>query len=116
MSVVVESANTSVSVAHYGYAERVRQPSAVMYYAMLAVLTVGLFLVMAGFCQADDLLKAGDKAVNDTVGKNSSVMKWLLMLEVLSAIFGFIATRNLKVLGGIIALSIFINICYAIIG
>ncbi|MFB8746636.1 hypothetical protein NMD07_25615 (plasmid) [Citrobacter cronae] len=88
----------------------------VVYFAVLALLTAALFVVMGNISYADDLLKAGKAAVNDTVGKDSSVMQWLLMLEVLSAIFGYIATRNLKVLGGIVALSIFINICYSIIG
>lgn len=88
----------------------------VVYVAVLAVLVAALFLISGGLVHAEDLLKAGDTAVTDTVGKDSSVIRWMLMLEVLAAIFAFIVTRNLKVMGGIVGLSIFINICYAIIG
>lgn len=115
MSMGIHSDASSLSINHYGFMDKSQKSSRGVYYFTPAVLVMGFFLVMAGVCQADDLLKAGDKAVSDTVGKDSSVMRWLLMLEVLSAIFAFILTRNLKVLGGIVALSIFINICYAII-
>ena len=115
MSIAVHSDAASLSINHYGYMNKSQTSSRGVYYFTLAVLVVGFLLVMTGVCQAEDLLKPGDKAVQDTVGKDSSVMRWLLMLEVLSAIFGFIVTRNMKVLGGIVALSIFINICYATI-
>lgn len=108
--------NTETSLNKPSVWQRVMRRPAVVYFGVMALLTAALFLVMGDSSHAADLLKAGDAAVNDTVGQKSSVMKWLLMLEVLSAIFGYIATRNLKVLGGIVALSIFINICYAIIG
>lgn len=108
--------NTDASLNKSSVWQRALRAPGLAYFAVLMLLTAALFLVTGGSSYADDLLKAGQTAVNDTVGKDSSVMKWLLMLEVLSAIFGYIATRNLKVLGGIVALSIFINICYAIIG
>lgn len=108
--------NTEASLNKPTVWQRVMRRPAVVYFGVMAFLTAALFLVMGNASYADDLLKAGKTAVNDTVGKDSSVMQWLLMLEVLSAIFGYIVTRNLKILGGIVALSIFINICYSIIG
>lgn len=116
MSMAVSSDDSAVSVNRYGYMDKSALPSRAVYYFTLAVLVVGLFLMMAGVCQAEDLLKAGDGAVNDTVGKKSAVLRWMMMLEVLAAIFGFILTRNLRILGGIVAIAIFINICYSIIG
>ncbi|HAV2297676.1 TPA: type IV conjugative transfer system pilin TraA [Citrobacter koseri] len=83
---------------------------------ILAVMAVTLFFVTGSTCNAEDLLKSGDQTVTDTVGEDSSVIRWLLILEVLAAILSFIATKNLKVLGGIIALSIFINIAFVVIG
>lgn len=116
MSNVVNSDAVSLSVGHYGYMEKRNEPSRAVYYFTLAVLVVGFFLVMSGVCQATDLLKSGNTAVNDTVGKDSSVIRWMLMLEVLAAVLGFIITRNIKILGGIVGLAIFVDICYAIIG
>lgn len=116
MSMAVNADTAALSVDRYGCMEKRNEPSRAVYYFTLVVLVMGFLLLMSGACQAADLLKAGNTAVNDTVGQKSSIMRWLMMLEVLSAIFGFIITRNMKVLGGIVAISIFINICYAIIG
>lgn len=108
--------NTEASLNKPSVLQRVMRRPAMVYFGVVAFLTAALFLVTGDSSFADDLLKPGNAAMNDTVGKDSSVMRWLLMLEVLSAIFGYIVTRNLKVLGGIVGLSIFITICYAIIG
>lgn len=115
MSMAVNADAAALSVDRFGYMEKRHEPSRTVYYFTLAVLVMGFVLVMGGVCQAADLLSSGNAAVNDTVGQKSSVMRWLMMLEVLSAIFAFIITRNMKVLGGIVAIAIFINVCYAII-
>lgn len=116
MSIVVSPVQDVITPQKKSAFQRVFTRPGVVYSMVLALLSVALFVVMSEASFAVDLLKPGNTAVNDTVGKDSSVLRWLLMLEVLSAIFGYIVTRNLKVLGGIVGLSIFINICYAIIG
>ncbi|MCK8148046.1 type IV conjugative transfer system pilin TraA [Citrobacter sedlakii] len=83
---------------------------------ILVVLATTLFFVTGSTCNAEDLLKSGDQTVTDTVGKDSSVIRWMLILEILAAILLYVLTRNIRVLGGIIALSIFINIAYVIVG
>lgn len=116
MSIVVSPVQDDITLQKKSAFQRVLSRRVVAYSMVLALLGVVLFMVMSEASFAVDLLKPGNTAVNDTVGKDSSILRWLLMLEVVSAIFGYIVTRNLKVLGGIVGLSIFINICYAIIG
>lgn len=113
---IAETMKSTVSMSGDGSALCRKNAHPAVYFAVLAVLVTALFLITGGLVHAEDLLKAGDTAVTDTVGKDSSVIRWMMMLEVLAAIFGFIVTRNLKVMGGIVGISIFINICYAIIG
>jgi len=87
---------------------------------VVVLLACALFLVLQHGAFAagatKDLLKVGDDAVKGTFGQDSSLMKWLLIGEVVVAIATYIGTRSFKVLGGIIVLSVFINVAFAIIG
>lgn len=88
------------------------------FFTMLA-LTCALFLVMIHGCWAggsSDLLAPGDATVKATFGKDSSMMTWLLIGEVVTAILAYVISKNVKVLFGVIVLSVFINIAFAIIG
>jgi type IV conjugative transfer system pilin TraA len=88
-------------------------------FLVLSALTCALFLVMMHGCLADtttDLLKPGDAAVKGTFGKDSSLMTWLLIGEVVTAILAYVISKNVKLLFGVIVLSVFINIAFAIIG
>lgn len=87
-----------------------------MHLMVLFALASALFLAMMHGCWADDLLKPGDQTVKDTFGKDSSIMTWLLIGEVVTAIVAYVATKNIKVLFGVIVLSVFITIAAAVIG
>ena len=87
-----------------------------MHFIVMFALTCALFLVMAHGCLADDLLKPGDTTVKDTFGQDSSLMTWLLIGEVVTGILAYVITKNIKILFGVIVLSVFINIAFAIIG
>ncbi|MDQ0431157.1 type IV conjugative transfer system pilin TraA [Pantoea agglomerans] len=82
----------------------------------ISALTLTLLLAFVHGCRADDLLKPGDQTVKDTFGKDSSIMTWLLIGEVITAIVAYVATKNIKVLFGVIVLSVFITIAAAVIG
>lgn len=89
-----------------------------LFWAMFALACV-LFLVMmhgSWAASSGDLLAPGDATVKATFGKDSSMMTWLLIGEVVTAILGYVITKNIKVLFGVIVLSVFINIAFAIIG
>jgi len=82
----------------------------------ISALTLTLLVVFVHSCRADDLLKPGDQTVKDTFGKDSSIMTWLLIGEVVTAIVAYVATKNIKVLFGVIVLSVFITVAAAVIG
>lgn len=88
----------------------------VMHFIVMFALTCALFLVMAHGCLAADLLQPGDTTVKDTFGQDSSLMTWLLIGEVVTGILAYVITKNIKILFGVIVLSVFINIAFAIIG
>jgi type IV conjugative transfer system pilin TraA len=86
---------------------------------VMFALTCALFLVMmhgSWAADAKDLLQPGDETVKATFGQNSSMMTWLLIGEVVTGILAYVMTKNIKVLFGVIVLSVFINIAFAIIG
>lgn len=89
-----------------------------VHWVVMSTLAFALFLSMMHGCwaEAKDLLAPGDETVKATFGQDSSLMTWLLIGEVVMAILGYVATRNFKILGGIIVLSVFINVAFAIIG
>jgi type IV conjugative transfer system pilin TraA len=111
-----------VVLSHHGMLSAVKQKvfrREVAHVLVMTLLACALFLVLqhAAFAGATkDLLKVGDDAVKGTFGQDSSLMKWLLIGEVVVAIATYIGTRSFKVLGGIIVLSVFINVAFAIIG
>jgi type IV conjugative transfer system pilin TraA len=86
---------------------------------VLFALTCALFLVMVhdGWAAtSQDLLAPGDATVKATFGQDSSMMTWLLIGEVVTGILTYVISKNIKVLFGVIVLSVFINIAFAIIG
>lgn len=84
-----------------------------MAFLFTMICFVSLLFVQVGY--ADDLLKPGDTTVKDTFGKDSSLMTWLLIGEIVTAIVAYVATKNVKVLFGVIVLSVFINIAFSVI-
>lgn len=90
-------------------------PKKVTNFILLFFIVSALAIIMAHGCWAADLLKAGDTTVKDTFGQDSSLMTWLLIGEVVTATLSYVATKNIKVLFGVILISVFINIAFAII-
>ncbi len=70
---------------------------------VLFALASALFLAMMHGCWAEgkDLLQPGDETVKATFGKDSSIMNWLLIGEVVTGIVAYVATKNIKVLLGL---------------
>lgn len=64
----------------------------------------------------NDLMKSGDAAVKGTFGKDSSVVKWVILAEVLVGAIMYMTTKNLKFLAGFVILSVFINIGMSVAG
>lgn len=65
---------------------------------------------------AEDLLASGDAFVKETLGKDSSLVNWILILEILAGVFAYIRTKNLALLIGFVAVIIAINVGFGVIG
>lgn len=84
----------------------------------LPVATVAAFFPETVFAAGagDDLMSSGDKAVKGTFGKDSSVVKWVILAEVLVGAIMYMTTKNLKFLAGFAILSVFVSIGMSVAG
>ncbi|HDZ1003894.1 TPA: type IV conjugative transfer system pilin TraA [Klebsiella variicola] len=64
---------------------------------------------------ATDLMKSGDATVKGTFGKQSSVVKWVVLAEVVAGIM-YMMTKNVKFLFGFAIISTFITIGMSVAG
>lgn len=83
---------------------------AIAFVAMFAML----FLPVDAF--AADLAAGAKKDFSDTFGKDSTFMYILLGLEIVSAVFLYIKSKNLAVFGGLIAVMLFTTVAFNLIG
>lgn len=84
----------------------------------LPVATVAAFFpetVMAAGT-GNDLMSSGDNTVKGTFGKDSSVVKWVILAEVLVGGVMYMTTKNLKFLAGFAILSVFITVGMSVAG
>ncbi len=63
-----------------------------------------------------DLMQSGDASVKATFGSNSSVVKWVVLAEVLVGGIMYMMTKNVKFLAGFAILSVFIAIGMSVAG
>lgn len=79
-------------------------------FSLITVLSI--FMTSSAF--ANDLLASGNEIVDKTLGKDSSLVRWLLILEVLAGIWMYIKTKNLVLLLGFVAVIIGINVAFSV--
>ncbi|ASV23352.1 MULTISPECIES: type IV conjugative transfer system pilin TraA [Enterobacteriaceae] len=65
---------------------------------------------------APDLMKSGDMTVKGTFGKSSSVVKWVVLAEVIAGGIMYMMTKNVKFLFGFAIISTFITIGMSVAG
>ncbi|MFT2793697.1 type IV conjugative transfer system pilin TraA [Serratia sp. T13T92] len=63
-----------------------------------------------------DLMASGDDTVKGTFGSGSSMVKWVILAEVLVGAVMYMTTKNLKFLAGFAILSVFIAIGMSVAG
>ncbi|MFC1040038.1 type IV conjugative transfer system pilin TraA [Pasteurella multocida] len=80
----------------------------------IAFLMVAVLSMMPSLSFAKDLVAAGKETITDTFGANSTVVYILYVLEVISALFLYIKTKNLAVFGGLVAVLIFTSIAFTL--
>ncbi|MEQ0232536.1 type IV conjugative transfer system pilin TraA [Klebsiella sp. CN_Kp109] len=84
-------------------------------YALPAVAVAALF-PQAAMATATDLMKSGDTTVKGTFGKSSSVVKWVVLAEVIVGGIMYMTTKNIKFLAGFAILSVFISVGMTVAG
>ncbi|EPP0706923.1 TPA: type IV conjugative transfer system pilin TraA, partial [Klebsiella pneumoniae] len=76
---------------------------------VLPVAAVAAFFPDAAMATttATDLMKSGDATVKGTFGKQSSVVKWVVLAEVVAGGIMYMMTKNVKFLFGFAIISTF---------
>ena len=82
----------------------------------LAVLASFFPDVAMATTTATDLMKSGDTTVKGTFGKSSSVVKWVVLAEVIAGGIMYMMTKNVKFLFGFAIISTFITIGMSVAG
>ncbi|MCB4448936.1 type IV conjugative transfer system pilin TraA, partial [Escherichia coli] len=67
-------------------------------------------LAMAASSSGQDLMASGNNTVKATFGKDSSVVKWVVLAEVLVGAVMYMMTKNVKFLAGFAIISVFIAV------
>lgn len=85
---------------------------------LVALPTVLMTMVVSSraFASGTDLLASGDSTVQATFGADSTIVKWLILFEVITAAVLYIATKKFSVIGGVVIISIFVNVGLLIAG
>ncbi|PEH74456.1 type IV conjugative transfer system pilin TraA [Edwardsiella tarda] len=81
-----------------------------------AIATLVPELAIASSSGGKDLLASGDATVGKTFGSGSSVVKWVILAEVIVGALMYMMTKNIKFLAGFAILSVFINIGMTVAG
>lgn len=84
----------------------------------LPVAAVAAFFPEVAMATANtsDLMKTGDATVKGTFGKSSSVVKWVVLAEVIAGGIMYMMTKNVKFLFGFAIISTFITIGMSVAG
>lgn len=86
--------------------------------AVLPVAALAAFFpdVANAAAASTDLMKSGDNTVKGTFGKSSSVVKWVVLAEVVAGAIMYMMTKNVKFLFGFAIISTFISVGMAVAG
>ncbi len=71
---------------------------------------------MAAGSSGQDLMASGNTTVKATFGKDSSVVKWVVLAEVLVGAVMYMMTKNVKFPAGFAIISVFIAVGMAVVG
>ncbi|EFR2073863.1 type IV conjugative transfer system pilin TraA, partial [Escherichia coli] len=73
-----------------------------------AAVLMMFFPHMALAAGGQDLMQSGNDTVKATFGKDSSIVKWVVLAEVLVGAVMYMMTKNVKFLAGFAIISVFI--------
>ena len=81
-----------------------------------AAVLMMFFPQLAMAAQGQDLMASGNTTVKATFGKDSSVVKWVVLAEVLVGAVMYMMTKNVKFLAGFAIISVFIAVGMTVVG
>ncbi|MDY0768538.1 MULTISPECIES: type IV conjugative transfer system pilin TraA [Serratia] len=73
-------------------------------------------VALAAGAGGKDMLKSGDADVKATAGSGSTMVRWIIVTEVLVGAVMYMATKNLKYLSGFIVVSVLIAVGMKVAG
>ena len=104
--------NTVLSVQ--GASAPVEKKSFFSKFTRLNMLRLVRAVMAAG--KGTDLMAKGQETVKATFGKDSSIVKWVVLAEVLVGAVMYMMTKNVKFLVGFAILSVFIAVGMSVAG
>ncbi|TBL57056.1 type IV conjugative transfer system pilin TraA [Hafnia paralvei] len=84
--------------------------------AVLPIAAVATFFPEVAMAAGKDLMSSGNESVKATFGSGSSVVKWVVLAEVLVGAIMYMTTKNIKFLAGFAILSVFIAVGMSVAG
>ncbi|AWN72323.1 type IV conjugative transfer system pilin TraA [Escherichia coli] len=81
-----------------------------------AAVLMMFFPQMALAAGGQDLMQSGNDTVKATFGKDSSIVKWVVLAEVLVGAVMYMMTKNVKFLAGFAIISVFIAVGMTVVG
>ncbi|HBC0108426.1 TPA: type IV conjugative transfer system pilin TraA [Escherichia coli] len=81
-----------------------------------AAVLMMFFPQMALAAGGQDLMQSGNDTFKATFGKDSSVVKWVVLAEVLVGAVMYMMTKNVKFLAGFAIISVFIAVGMTVVG
>ncbi|EOS1169680.1 type IV conjugative transfer system pilin TraA [Escherichia coli] len=81
-----------------------------------AAVLMMFFPQMAQAAGGQDLMQSGNDTVKATFGKDSSIVKWVVLAEVLVGAVMYMMTKNVKFLAGFAIISVFIAVGMTVVG
>ena len=81
-----------------------------------AAVLMMFFPQLAMASGGQDLMASGNSTVKATFGKDSSVVKWVILAEVLVGAVMYMMTKNVKFLAGFAIVSVFITVGMTVAG
>ncbi|EET8012336.1 type IV conjugative transfer system pilin TraA, partial [Escherichia coli] len=85
--------------------------------AVLPAAVLMMFFPQAALAAGgQDLMQSGNDTVKATFGKDSSIVKWVVLAEVLVGAVMYMMTKNVKFLAGFAIISVFIAIGMTVVG
>lgn len=84
--------------------------------ALVPAVVLMMFFPQLAMAAGKDLMTGGNATVKATFGENSSIVKWVILAEVLVGAVMYMTTKNLKFLAGFAIISVFISVGMSVVG